>query len=124
MVPQFSSRGVQEQLRATLPSDSGPRTPDFPKGGTPSLRLAEINQHPDMLMKMEILIGEERVDSTTSPQNQVVEMQSFSGFESSAGARVQKDVKNEGRSGYVYENKGWGKPLVSRSGYVDENTAS
>ena len=98
MVPQFSSRGVQEQLRATLPSDSGPRTPDFPKGGTPSLRLAEINQHPDMLMKMEILIGEQRADSMTSPQNQVVEIQSFSGFEGLAGLTEKEMLNNDERS--------------------------
>jgi len=34
----------------------------------------------------------------------------------------QKDVKNEGRSDYVYENKGTEKMKNDRSGDVDENT--
>jgi hypothetical protein len=37
------------------------------------------------------------------------------------GQRGEKDVKNEGRSGNLYENKGWRKPSAGRSGYVDEN---
>lgn len=32
----------------------------------------------------------------------------------------QKDVKNAGRSGYVYENKGLIKYFAGRFGYVDE----
>ena len=34
----------------------------------------------------------------------------------------QKDVKNEGRSDYVYENKGTEKIKKDRSDDVDENT--
>jgi hypothetical protein len=33
----------------------------------------------------------------------------------------EKDVKNEGRSGYIYENKGWRKSSAGRSGYIIEN---
>jgi hypothetical protein len=33
----------------------------------------------------------------------------------------EKDVKNEGRSGDLYENKGWRKSSAGRSGYVDEH---
>ena len=62
------------------------------------MRLAEINPHPDMLMKMEILIGEQRADSMTSPQNQVVEIQSFSGFEGLAGLTEKEMLNNDERS--------------------------
>jgi hypothetical protein len=34
---------------------------------------------------------------------------------------ARKDVKNEGRSGYIYENKGLRKSPAGRSGDVDEN---
>jgi hypothetical protein len=36
-------------------------------------------------------------------------------------APCKKDVKNEGRSGDIYENKGLRKSSAGRSGYVDEN---
>jgi hypothetical protein len=51
-----------------------------------------------MLMKMEILIGEQRADSMTSPQNQVVEIQSFSGFEGLAGLTEKEMLNNDERS--------------------------
>jgi len=38
------------------------------------------------------------------------------------GALIQRDVKNEDRPDYMYENKGTEKMKRDRSNYVDENT--
>ncbi len=38
-------------------------------------------------------------------ENEFVEMQAFSRIEVRKGQREEKHVKNEGRSGYIYENK-------------------
>ncbi|MBZ5668522.1 MAG: hypothetical protein LAO04_02185 [Acidobacteriia bacterium] len=59
--------------------------------------------------------------SMTWAENEVVEMQALSRIEVRQGQREEKDVKNEGRSGNLYENKGWRESSAGRSGYIDEN---
>jgi hypothetical protein len=54
-------------------------------------------------------------------ENQVIEIKAVDQPGLLPGRREEKDVKNEGRSGNLYENKGLRKLLAGRSGYVDEN---
>jgi len=56
-------------------------------------------------MKNKVLSDEARGFSITWVQNQPVETQAFSRIEVRLGSQKKKDVKNEGRSGYIYENK-------------------
>jgi hypothetical protein len=68
--------------------------------------LLRMNFYPEMFMKNKVLSDEARGFSTTWVQNQPVETQAFSRIEVRLSSQKQKDVKNEGRSGYIYENKG------------------
>jgi hypothetical protein len=80
-----------------------------------------MNCYPEMLMKNKILSYEVGRFRMTCAENQVIELQTLIPFEVRQGQREEKDVKNEGRSGNVIENKGWRKPSAGRSGNVDEN---
>ena len=83
--------------------------------------LLRMNFYLEMFMKNKVLSDEARGFSITWVQNQPVETQAFSRIEVRLGSQKQKDVKNEGRSRYIYENKGWRKSPAGRSGYVGEN---
>ena len=79
-----------------------------------------MNFYPEMFMKNKVLSDEARGFSITWVQNQPVETQAFSWIEVLPDSQKEKDVKNEGRSGYVLENKAERETENDRSGYVDE----
>jgi hypothetical protein len=83
-----------------------------------------MNCDPEMLMKNKMLSDGVGGFRMTRAENQVVELQALIPFEVRQGQREEKDVKNEGRSGDVIENKGREKSLGCASGYVDENKQS
>jgi hypothetical protein len=55
--------------------------------------LPEMPCYPGMLLKRKTLAGFEQEDSATSLENQPVEKQAFSGFQSLAGVAGKKDVR-------------------------------
>ncbi|MGD1155556.1 MAG: hypothetical protein ABSA41_06975 [Terriglobia bacterium] len=51
-------------------------------------------------------------------ENQAIEIKAVAKPAQRPGWRERKDVKDDGRSGYIYENKRLRKPLAGRSGDV------
>jgi len=64
-----------------------------------------MNFYPEMLMKNKALSDGAGRFRMTWVENEVVEIQALSRIEVRLGSQKKKDVKNEGRSGYIYENK-------------------
>jgi hypothetical protein len=60
-----------------------------------------------MLLKKQILVGLKRADSVTSPENQLGEIQSLSGYEFRPRQRVKKMLKMKVDPDISMKTKDW-----------------